>query len=60
MSCLEVTLKLIPGEFGGNVVIRANDIDILIIAATNMRHLVRNNLWMDIGHDSDNSNALLI
>ena len=37
-------------EFGGNIVIRANDTDILIIAATNMRHLVRSSLWMDIGH----------
>ena len=46
-------------EFGGKVVLRANDIDILIIAATNMRHLVRSNLWMDIGHASDNSRCFI-
>ena len=38
-----------------NIVVRANDTDILVILMANVQHFGNSHVWMDVGFDADNS-----
>ena len=39
----------------GNIVIRCNDTDVLIIMLANVRHFTNSHIWLDVGLDYNNS-----
>ena len=49
--------KHVDKGYQGNIVVRANDIDVFLVLITNVHQLLRSHLWHESGLDHDNSRA---